>query len=324
MTSRPSSKYYRKHAVNLSYFRKISTENKAYWLGFIAADGYVRETCPYSLSIGLKASDLGHLLKFKKEIEYSGPITYTAKTNSYRIIIYSKELVEDLNRLGIRQRKSLTLKSWKGPKKYMRHYWRGVFDGDGCFSICRKKRKNGATYKPWVASIVGSKDMMTSFRRYVKNNSTNKYKRGNLFRYKKVYRVMYSGIQPAKTIAKLLYRKASVYLDRKKKLSEDIVLTKLCPPIIRHYTKKFLSKMYKKNKSWENVAKVLGVSRNGMFKHIRKLKLYFPIIRHYKIEYLNRLHRKYRTWRKVAAYLEVSLVGLYQHIRKNKSAVIQA
>jgi predicted transcriptional regulator YheO len=82
--------------------------------------------------------------------------------------------------------------------------------------------------------------------------------------------------------------------------------------------------MYKKNKSWENVAKVLGVSRNGMFKHIRKLKLYFPIIRHYKIEYLNRLHRKYRTWRKVAAYLEVSLVGLYQHIRKNKSAVIQA
>lgn len=50
----------RPYAVNQDYFATIDTEEKAYWLGFIAADGCVsRAGKGFRFQMGLAARDTG-------------------------------------------------------------------------------------------------------------------------------------------------------------------------------------------------------------------------------------------------------------------------
>src|SRR4051812_9808472 len=120
----------RKHFFNESYFNSIDTEDKAYWLGFIAADGNVQFTAKNKcLSIGLKFSDKTHLEKFALCLNYNGPIS-TNRTIA-KITLYSAQLTKDLATHGILPRKSFNVKPWSGSPYLLKHYWRGVFDGDG-------------------------------------------------------------------------------------------------------------------------------------------------------------------------------------------------
>lgn len=48
------------------FFQQIDNDKKAYWLGFIAADGSIRKN---SLVIKLKQSDSGHLGKLLKDLK---------------------------------------------------------------------------------------------------------------------------------------------------------------------------------------------------------------------------------------------------------------
>ena len=61
------------HTFNKDYFEEIDTEEKAYWLGFIYADGSINPS-KNGLEISLKYSDKTHLQKFKKSIKYSRDI----------------------------------------------------------------------------------------------------------------------------------------------------------------------------------------------------------------------------------------------------------
>lgn len=56
----------RKYIVD-DVFEKIDTEEKAYWLGFLFADGYVG-TNDNSVGLGLAIKDIEHVKKFKKFI----------------------------------------------------------------------------------------------------------------------------------------------------------------------------------------------------------------------------------------------------------------
>ena len=58
-----------------SYFHKIDSEQKAYWLGFILGDGYLRKD-GYAMEIGLKDSDVDHLLKFARAINWNKKLYY--------------------------------------------------------------------------------------------------------------------------------------------------------------------------------------------------------------------------------------------------------
>ena len=57
----------RKYFFNESIFDNIDTAEKAYWIGFITADGYINEKRGW-LSIQLQYSDIDHLKKFAKFI----------------------------------------------------------------------------------------------------------------------------------------------------------------------------------------------------------------------------------------------------------------
>lgn len=51
------------YKINENYFENIDNKNKAYWLGFIAADGNVYGN---KLSIELNSKDEGHLKIFRR------------------------------------------------------------------------------------------------------------------------------------------------------------------------------------------------------------------------------------------------------------------
>ena len=57
----------RKHFFNENYFEVIDSEDKAYWLGFISADGCVAKSSKYNsyrLQIAISSIDSDHLNKF--------------------------------------------------------------------------------------------------------------------------------------------------------------------------------------------------------------------------------------------------------------------
>ena len=60
-----SNRLYHKYSYNTSIFKQIDTEEKAYWLGFLYADGYVSDK---GVELALKESDYNHLIKFDRFI----------------------------------------------------------------------------------------------------------------------------------------------------------------------------------------------------------------------------------------------------------------
>ncbi len=81
------SKYCGKYATkiynfNENFFDKIDSEQKAYWLGFIMADGFNSND---ELMIELSIIDLEHLSSFIKEIKADVPIkTFTKNNKNYK------------------------------------------------------------------------------------------------------------------------------------------------------------------------------------------------------------------------------------------------
>lgn len=123
------------------YFSVIDNYYKAYWLGFIAADGYI-DSIRNKLEIGLQGQDKEHLFKFSSMIQSNKPIEINDKVcknktyRSCRISLFSKQLIQDLNFYGIYNKKSLILKPPKNvPEQYLNGWIAGYFDGDGCLSI---------------------------------------------------------------------------------------------------------------------------------------------------------------------------------------------
>lgn len=141
----------RKYIVNERYFEKIDTEEKAYFLGFLYADG-----CNHKerarITICLQPQDKEILEKFKNQISYSGPILDNKHVGEDSITKYptlawcSRKMSEDLIKLGCLPRKSLILKfptEDQVPEYLIRHFLRGFFDGDGWVtSNIYKKRSN--------------------------------------------------------------------------------------------------------------------------------------------------------------------------------------
>lgn len=140
----------RKYALNEEIFSNIDTEEKAYWLGFIAADANISSKRGV-LTIVLSSEDEKHLSKFLSFVSSNKTIRYIwskspSKDIYYkhaRIDINSVQMIKDLERYGIGAKKSLTLLPPLIDKKFYIPFIRGYFDGDGGISTHRvKKRKD--------------------------------------------------------------------------------------------------------------------------------------------------------------------------------------
>lgn len=119
----------RKFAVNESYFEKINSFNKAYWLGFLFADGYNRYS---EITINLHSKDIQHLEKFKNALSSEHKIRQHPSRNIATFKFRSLKMGKDLYNLGCIKNKSLIMDKPSNIKeKFLPAFIRGYFDGDG-------------------------------------------------------------------------------------------------------------------------------------------------------------------------------------------------
>jgi len=201
-----------KHSHNEDYFNEPLEENRAYWLGFIMADGCVKTPPKRSpvLAIKLAAKDKGHLEKFRTAIKATNPLYFCQATNGYSLEISSLKLSKGLAKFNVTPRKSLTANMPSNiPHNLLRHFYRGYFDGDGC--LCFSK-----TRKQWITSMLGTKSFLEDFRLFISKKTSIPFtKIGKTGKNKLISVVRCGGNKQVPKIVSILYDKANIYLDRK-------------------------------------------------------------------------------------------------------------
>jgi len=117
--------------VNTSFFKKINSEDNAYFLGLMYADGCVQiKNSAYTMSIKLKSNDQYIIEKFRDIMSPSSPIKISNNEYSY-FRVNQKEICEQLISHGCVPNKSLILEfPTTVPNELIRHFLRGYSDGD--------------------------------------------------------------------------------------------------------------------------------------------------------------------------------------------------
>jgi len=208
---------WRKYNVNHYYFSSIDDENKAYWFGFLCADGYVSSTNS-CIELSVQSSDIGHLKQFLADLDSDSPIQPTKRIlngkeyTGCRATIYSTQIKDDLIKHGCIPRKSLrlTYPTYEHvPKRLIYPFIRGYIDADGCYYV---NTNNNITVE-----IIGTEHMLRGIIKEL-NLHTNKIHDLNndtkLGCYGIMKRINYSG-KYASYIINKLYSNATVYLQRK-------------------------------------------------------------------------------------------------------------
>ena len=119
----------------------------AYVLGFFAADGYITVNKRGGQFWCIHITDKELLENIKKAIKAEHKISIRLPSSnrsiSYRLQIGSKEMCDDLRKLGFSERKTKSLAVPNVPDKYFSNFVRGYFDGDGNVwsGLMHKERK---------------------------------------------------------------------------------------------------------------------------------------------------------------------------------------
>lgn len=121
----------RKYNIKFDILDNIDTEEKAYFLGFMFADGNLRNT-KRSFKIVLHSKDIDILHKFGKLL-FDGPYPLYTDREYPLFAVTSKRLGKRLDELGCVPNKCFICKfpNYLTPE-LERHFIRGMFDGDGC------------------------------------------------------------------------------------------------------------------------------------------------------------------------------------------------
>lgn len=220
--------------INHDYFENIDSEHKAYWLGFIYADGsitkkaYEKGSYTYRLRMELMFEDKYILEQMALDLESDlKPKEYYNDTSSFEgynkpkhtayIMFSSKKMGEDLVKLGVVPNKTLILKSLPSiPDNLMKHFIRGYFDGDGTAA-----KING---KSCFGILGASKNFISEIEKhlnqYAKVSKKNIAERNRIGR-NTLYEFRYGAQVDIIKIYHYLYDDATVYLERKHALLKE-------------------------------------------------------------------------------------------------------
>jgi intein-encoded DNA endonuclease-like protein len=217
----------KKYTFNGDYFEIINSSEKAYWLGFLFADGCV--SLRYNnntgniksgvIKIELKREDDYHLRNFVRCL--NGDITVKHKTSkcnnkvfeTARLDIYSTKMCNDLIKLGCIPNKSLILEPPKNvPEEFYHAFIKGYFDGDGCIGYYPKSKSNKI-----YLGICGTEKfliwIMNDLLKYnINSMKISKDKRNN------VYTLNIFGRSNMCNFYNYIYNKSSYVLGRKRDL----------------------------------------------------------------------------------------------------------
>lgn len=202
----------RKYFYNEQAFEDITTEEQAYWLGFLYADGAISKE-RNTIELCLKDSDEEHLEKFQAFMCTSSPIkekNIKLHSNIYkakRITIYSRKIANDLIKLKCTPRKSLNLKFPETnivPDSLINHFMRGYVDGDGSLSLSNNN-------KSCLVEIIGTKQFLEGIvDRYSLPLSKEDFRN-----HGKAFGLYFSRKELVYPFLKAIYGNASISLARK-------------------------------------------------------------------------------------------------------------
>jgi len=260
-----------KYKVKEDYFDNINTEAKAYFLGFLYADGYNGynpEKHRYTVSISISEIDKEIIEKFRKEIFINNdkPFYYT-KGGAFKGIKYRKPqikldignkiLSKNLNDIGCIKNKTETIVYPSIiEEKYTNHFIRGYFDGDGSIGLYGNLNK---MHKQASFSLASTFNFNNSIKNILEKET------GVNSQIKKISKketlsnvcVLYSGgNRQVKKIMDYLYKDATIFLKRKYNKYEELnSILNLWDNDIRkcdfcdskHFAKGMCKKHYKRN-----------------------------------------------------------------------------
>lgn len=193
----------------------IFKEEKAYWFGFIYADGYLNSSplfdnkkTDYTVELSLQLEDLEHLNKFKDFMEYSKDI----KVDDHRCRFYvcNKHLWTTLASYGCTPLKSLILNFpnehiFKS-KELIFHFIRGYFDGDGWITYLTEDHKH------MCFGMLGTIGFLTCVKEYL--NIINKLMHNHNNEEETTMKLIAAGKNGLEALHKL-YNNSHIYLERK-------------------------------------------------------------------------------------------------------------
>lgn len=194
-----------KFSLNENIFDLIDSHEKAYWLGFLITDGGIFNG---AISLHIAIKDINHLEKFKSFMGSNHNI-YIRKNKhpSCRLRFKSQKLCSKLSKYGIVPNKTFIAKFGKNiPKKYLCSYILGIIDGDGSFT----NSNNNMSISITSASKKFINDLQNTL---VTKCNLNKTKINHI---KNKYILTYCGNNQVPRIAKYVYSKSSIFLERKK------------------------------------------------------------------------------------------------------------
>ena len=207
------------YKVNEDFFKCINTEEKAYILGFICADGHI-EKDRLNITVSIKDRDILEKIRYAmysnhpiKEVQRTNPYNKTNRENLIlsELMIGSVELVKPLFNMGLTTNKTYTLNGdilKYIPKYLIRDFLRGYFDGDGNVFF---GRRYSSGYK-YNVNICGNEDfLLKSFQVYFPSN--NKLYKDLYSRQCYVWKI--SQKDKVRDFMYYLYYNSSIFLQRK-------------------------------------------------------------------------------------------------------------
>lgn len=171
----------KKYEYNEDYFSTINTPEKAYWLGFIYADGFITKKTNGNPVFGLTLAEKEPLIKLNRCLNSNKPIGeykkrgYKKDGYEYKLAFCSEKLVSDLEKWGCVENKTFKLKFPSFLDENLRsHFIRGFFDGDGSVFLHIIKHNNNE-YIALGVTICGIKNFLYDLSKYI-NTETCIYK----------------------------------------------------------------------------------------------------------------------------------------------------
>lgn len=218
---------HRNYHYNDNYFDIINTEQKAYLLGFIIADGYLSKE--HRICLNNSIDDISILKLFKQEIAPDSKIIFSNKQKGAKfrkeqgtIRITSHHMYETLTKVyniieNKTQNKDFKMNLDLIPNDLLNHFIRGFFDGDGSVSFYKTNNTIFFNFSFVFNSKLFAKQVGNLFEKQFNIKSVYYDHKGKTCDYYSMrFNYNQKRTEKIKEIYEWLYKDSTIYLDRKK------------------------------------------------------------------------------------------------------------
>jgi hypothetical protein len=152
--------------VNVDFFKEIDTPTKAYWLGYLLADGNINKI---ETKCNLISKDLEIIQKFKNDIDSEHKISKNEvldkrndkKYENFTIQVTNKNFVLNLLKHGLNTNKSDIFKMPNINHILNPYFFAGLFDGDGYVGLIKNNPR---------ISLISTKEVLIFLQNYLLTN----------------------------------------------------------------------------------------------------------------------------------------------------------